>query len=154
MRSESGFTMIEMMVAAVVLAMAVMVTINVFGINMSSSAQTRSQLRASVLATSKLDEFKDYARRSSMAGSFQRIRDSAFAINNALTTNVTKIDDINYTWRVQSFYSTQDLSVNPPAVSDAGIPTKMLRLVSTVDWNYGSDPRKITMTTYVADVTP
>jgi prepilin-type N-terminal cleavage/methylation domain-containing protein len=152
-KSEAGFTLVELLIAALILATTITITINIFGVNMNHASQSRNQLKGSALAVAKLDEFKDYARRASMAGSFSKITLSAMAASYNLTSNVARINDLNYTWRVEAFYCYQS---NTAVIDSTGttVATKLLRLLSSVDWLEGSDPRRVTLTTYVADVTP
>jgi prepilin-type N-terminal cleavage/methylation domain-containing protein len=152
-KSEAGFTLVELLIAALILATAVTITINVFGVNMNHASQSRNELKGSALAVSKLDEFKDYARRAGMAGAFSKITQSAVTANFNLTTNVARINDVNYTWRVEAFFSYQNGTVVADVTSNT-VTSKLLRLLCSVDWKEGSDPRRLTLTTYVADVTP
>jgi prepilin-type N-terminal cleavage/methylation domain-containing protein len=149
--AQKGFTLIELMIAAVILATTVAITINVFGINMKQSSQARNQLKASELARAKLDDYKDYARRASINGGFTSITQSSFAIAYDLS-NTTTVNDLKLTWRVERAYCYQNGLVVSDVTTNT-VTSKMLRLLATVNWYEGWDPKKITMTTYVSDIT-
>jgi type II secretory pathway pseudopilin PulG len=157
-RSETGFTLVELLIAALILATAVTVTIEVFGVNYRASSQSRNQLKAQTLATAKIDEFKDFARRYALSGdvpqsvtdTFQAITTSAYAVNCALTSNVVTINDLKYSWQVTSAFAYQNGSV-VAQVTSVTVTTKLLMLNSYVRYYEGNDPRELTITGYVAD---
>jgi prepilin-type N-terminal cleavage/methylation domain-containing protein len=157
-RTQSGFTLIELLIAALILVTAVTVTIEVFGVNYKATSLSRNQLKAQTLATAKLDEFKDFARRYALSGAvpqtttatFQSITLSAYAAACALTTNVARINDLNYNWSVTAGFAYQSGSIVADVTSNT-VTTKLLKLTSYVRYYEGSDPRELTLTGYVAD---
>ena len=148
--AQEGFTLVELLIAALILATAVTITINVFGINMSQSSQARNQLKASGLARAKLDAYKDYARRTSLSGAFSSLTVTDFANSYNLTTNVARVNDLDMTWRVQPFYSSQSGAV----LSDVTYTSKIVRLLASVSYRESGEAKLVTMTTYVSDITP
>jgi prepilin-type N-terminal cleavage/methylation domain-containing protein len=152
--AQKGFTLVELMIAALILATAVTITINVFGINMSQSSQARNQLKASGLARAKLDAYKDYARRTSLSGAFTNLTVTDFANSYNLTTNVARVNDLDMTWRVQPSYVYQNGSVVADATSLTVNNTKLVRLYSSVSYRESGEAKLVTLTTYVSDITP
>ena len=120
-RCQSGFTLLETLVALAVLAIVLGVIYQIFGTSLRNMQYAKEYSYAQMLAESKLSELSKGVpiRPGSWGGEF----------------------DQNYSWRM-------DVSRLPPASEDGGDLIEKYRVDFLVRWNAGARQQSINLRTY------
>lgn len=150
--SEQGVTLLELMMAALLIATVIASLLKLFAVGQRGGVTMRSEVRASALARTKLDDLKNLARRSSMDGTFSGITRCALAQAYAVT-QVAMVSEKAFTWNVSSCFAAQDLTTVADVTSTT-VVSHMIHLLSWVTWSDQGRPRNLTIEAYVADLKP
>lgn len=149
--SEKGTTLLELIMAALLIATVIAALLKLFVVNQRGGVTMRSEVRASALARTKLDDLKSLARRSSLEGTFANVTRSALIQAYSLT-QVAQVSGKAYTWRVSTAYAAQNLTHVSDVTSNT-VTTRLLHFQAWTSWSDQSRPRSLTLEAYVADQT-
>jgi type II secretory pathway pseudopilin PulG len=149
--SERGITLLELLLAALLISTVVASLLKLFSVSQRGGVTMRSEVRASALARTKLDDIKNLARRSSLEGTFIGVTRSAMVQAYSLT-QVSVVSGKPYTWNVTTAFATQNLTQTTD-VSSTTVTSRLLHLTAWTTWSDQSVPRSLTLEAYVADQT-
>lgn len=149
---ERGVTFIELILAAVMIGTVIVALLRVFGVVQKGGVSMRSEVRASALARSHLDDLKDLARQSSTNGTFALLTTTSLAQAYALT-QTTIVSNKAYLWKVSSSFATQNVSYVAD-VSSTTVVSKLIHFSSWVSWQDGGAARGLTLEAFVAEMNP
>lgn len=150
--AERGVTFIELILAALMIGTVIASLLKVFGVVQKGGVSMRSEVRASALARSHLDDMKDLARQSSSNGTFALVTMTSLAQSYAVT-QTTVVSEKAYTWKVSSRFASQSVSVVAD-VSSTTVVSKLVHFSSWVSWRDGASPRSLTLEAFVAEMNP
>ena len=148
--SEKGVTFIELAFAALLLAMTVISLMKVFMLSNAGGVSMRAEVRATALAKSKLDDFKELSRRYGMAGVFDLVTQSA-EVQAAAVTQTTVISGQAFIWKVNAVYALQNLTAVADVTYTAA--TSLIHWRSWVGWRDKGQAQALTLEALVADQT-
>jgi len=150
--SERGVTLLELLMAALLISTVIASLLKLFSVSQRGGVTMRSEVRASALARTKLDDLKNLARRNSMDGTFSRLTLSAL-VSSYSVTQVALVSEKAFTWQVSTKFAAQNLTVVTDVTSNT-VATRMVHFCSWVTWSDQSRPQNLTVHAFVADLTP
>ena len=132
MRDQKGVSLVEILVAMLVLSFGVAVLMKSMDAILIRQTKVRNDLRAATLLRGKLEGLKDHARRLSDAGSFKYLTLSPMVVASSVT-QVAMVDKRAFTWSVSgTFVSMSAAGVVAPL--GTSFNAYAYRMVGLVTW--------------------
>jgi prepilin-type N-terminal cleavage/methylation domain-containing protein len=134
MQDQKGVTLLEVVMAILVISLTVAAMIKALDQTLKGQAQARNRLRASTIAITKLDAMKDYVRQAALGGSFRSVTCCSPMAQDFALTHSAIVENKAFTWRVTGDYVDVTLVSGTVSIVARTYTTKALSLTAAVFW--------------------
>jgi Tfp pilus assembly protein PilV len=145
--SETGVTLIELVIAAFVMGLVVMSSLYVFRVLNKGLMMSKNSMRANTLMLSKLEDMRNDAMTAAYNSQWSTVTYTALASAYHVTTT-TSIDGVPFSWVIYSNYVAVDGTVTADSL---GTSTNMIALIGILKYKSVYGARTLTRTSYVAN---
>ena len=150
MQDQKGLTLIEVVMAILVISLTVAAMIKALDQTLKGQTQARNRLRASTIAISKLDALKDYSRQAALGGSFKYLTCSPLVVAYN-QTQVAMVENKAFTWQVTGGWVDITFVAGLVTVLPRTYTTKAISYTAAVFWGEQVYPKALSQSVIVTD---